>query len=295
MSTVGEVCHWALKEYINQNNSGNWVWLRESDLVSDLVYEIKKKVPNLVPSELIERNKKTVSTGHLVNISRVRKEVKFGRTGMQKIDICLLNDNPKTYFGDPYGRRNIVLFVDGKDIEEILEVKLDPHNQLNWFDDIIKLYHISLERTIDGQPDICLHSLSLDNSIDFFNAPRRKNYPTGNVTGSLLPLDNSVATISFNKVLVHTKGIGKSKLSISVPYQITLGKVSLPTIGPMSAGVYLWALGVTRPTGTPIQAVPNCWKLQSVTPSPLPIFPSTTNQGKQKLTDIGELEYFKDE
>lgn len=242
MSIIAKICQWALEEHIGNQ----WKWPRESDLVADLVFKIKSSLGENAESPFTlvqrERNENSKEINH-TRTTIVRTEAKINDRH-QKVDVCILKNNPTYCFGN-FGPRDILLRVDSKDVDEVLEVKLDPHPLGYWINDICKLEMLHNEFR-----NICFHLLAMDNSLILGRA-LRKSKRSSNVWP--WPLEPKHITINNFKI--------KSKPAQMV--NISLKHVSLPLKEQLRPGVFLWALGVTQIEPV-ITASATCWKLDDI-------------------------------
>jgi len=254
MSEVGKVCHWALKEYIDNQ----WRWPRESDLVVELVTELKKIVGNdfstkKFDGKLVDKDGKD-EEGICKNTLRIRTEVRLGIGESQRVDICLLNENPTLYYNKGYGRRNIELAIKPDDVHEILEVKLDPHKLLYWVDDIIKLKHIH-----DKYPEIHQHLIAIDNSLYLQSNLMKGKSPIALHSGWPLQTQCDINISGYKSSKPKQKN---QVYSINLKHIKDLSTCSIASMRP---GIYLWALGVTsgQAANSTVAVQPSCWQLDT--------------------------------
>lgn len=246
MSKVSDACLWALDQHI----INHWSWPRENDLVVDIVHKIKSSLnPAFQLGELRELKTPTKSVKSVANTPLVRTEVKLGSNNGERIDVCLLKGNPVIFYGKKYGCRNVVLRIESKDAEELLEVKLDPHTQGGWINDLIKLC-----RVFKGlEPKIPLHLLAIDNSLEHneirIGQPDPCNFAW--------PLEKEKIIHIHNHEL---KTKTKTK-AFDGFYSMTLEHQRFPIIN-IEPGIYLWALAVISGKNDPTSLEASCWKLK---------------------------------
>ena len=156
---VASLVHRTLLGTLERYVRDPWAWPRESDLVVDLVTELRRGLPSAtvptrlkLPSSIVEDAPGTARSG-----PRVRTEVRPRCTpslaatrtkGKQhhrdRIDIGILkNDSVETVL-HAYGARDVVLEVDADHLEALVEVKVAPDLYLMddrccWLEDVLKL------------------------------------------------------------------------------------------------------------------------------------------------------------
>jgi hypothetical protein len=112
-----------------------WRWLRESDLVADLVGILRKAFPDPVPSSLVGDFKMPEGP----TVSRVRTEARL-RKDREAVDVVLLNSSRVHVTVRSNGVRDAVRAVRPEDVHAAIEVKLEPGlSQTGWSEDVKKL------------------------------------------------------------------------------------------------------------------------------------------------------------
>lgn len=258
MTMISSICRSILDDYCSQVNGDYrnlWRWPRETDLVAELVSRanIKLGTEHLSsPGKLVKRNT-NVALKNDVQLPAVRTEVKlleFDRPW--KIDVCLMKENASAYLENKKTQdriRDVGLSVAMVDVAEILEVKLDPHPDLAFLGDLLKLREIQ-DRF--SQSPIAMHLLSIDTDLvpglpySSHNSPIKSRLP-------LRALDESL------KYPVN-----------EIPVKMTKGK-SLPrneinlipcTNGEIRSGIYLWGLLGDIGENRQVKSIsPGCWEV----------------------------------
>jgi len=264
MSEVGKVCHWALKEYIDNQ----WRWPRESDLVVELVTELKKIVGNdfstkKFDGKLVDKDGKD-EEGICKNTLRIRTEVRLGIGESQRVDICLLNENPTLYYNKGYGRRNIELAIKPDDVHEILEVKLDPFRQLTWVKDLIKLHRINVKREKDKLPAIKLHLLAINNSIELGEELDQHQLRLKCKDFKWSLKNEPVINFESHKYIRKCTQKNKENIIETWNYKIHFTPSDFNKICLRDHGIYLWTFVVASNDERKIAPSPACWEVNIV-------------------------------
>ena len=234
-----ETCSAILREYLEHP----WAWLRENDLVVDVVSRLRTRIPGRVPAKLIGPGFATrlvdlgASPGHRM-ISRLRTEVKVARDLSDKTqlrcDVCILADREVSVVIYPEGARDVVLKVIEQDVAGLLEVKLysdlylDKDERCPWLDDLLKLSRIA-SGEVRG---VLLVDTGLPlSAMGILYMCKRDEVTLARIPGALppwpLPVSGPFEARPFNPET------GRTALVRFEPVQT-----------PEGPGTYLWALGL---------------------------------------------------
>lgn len=244
-TATASACHAVLKEHI----ANPWRWPRESDVVGSLV----NKIHDLLADEMYAKPcvSRTVLEGS--RIPRVRTEVRI-KGESWKIDVCLQTQGTNNVFFGRGGPRDVLLTVSPSQIEEIVEVKLNPGLlYTGWIDDLIKLHNIRGKICEDKQHKLkSLHALFIDTSLPLCSlckSAERKSGPSKAKGVPLWPLE----------VVGESEPIYFEYPRPDQTWQITLRNRTEPE-SKSGPHIYLWVIG-SKPGATPTHE-PACWKVE---------------------------------
>jgi len=156
MSNISRACICILNDYI----ANPFLWPRETDLVVAIVSKLQS-ITGYASRSVVKD-----AAGNKLSInlptSLVRTEVKLLNSN-ERIDVCTLKDPPTLFCSSSLHERDILLKVDPADVDEILEVKLDPQCKGYWISDIDKLIRMYCYIFNEKRS---LHLLTIDNHIN---------------------------------------------------------------------------------------------------------------------------------
>lgn len=255
---IAAACLDVLKSYI----LNPWQWPRESDVVCHLVTDIKTRLTPPNAAVQITRHTAPISGAF---IPRVRTEVKIN--GMPpwkikgaspwKIDVCVQTPGPNDVYVGRGGIRDVLLTVSPNQLEEVVEVKLNPGRlYTGWVDDLVKLHMI--REQVCGH-EICklksLHGLFIDTSLFLPSLGHNSSKQSTTSPAKHVPVWplNVVGSIGFD----YPRNGAKWHIDLELCSEIP-GSESEPQI-------YLWAIGLKN-NAAPAnilagEAIPACWKV----------------------------------
>lgn len=156
---TGDVIRSTCIETLDAYRKNPWAWLRESDLVVDMVTSMRSKLDvSVINANPVGTSRALFDERFLPLMPRIRTEVKVrirqhdNHSDNRRVDVCIYSTHAvDIYFGDN-GVRDVTLPANENDIDGVVEVKLYPQLYLprkkgsvesGWLNDVIKLYELS--------------------------------------------------------------------------------------------------------------------------------------------------------
>ena len=187
-------------------------------------------------------------------IPRVRTEARILGAAW-KIDVCLQTKGVNDIFFGRGGHRDALLTVSPNQLEEILEVKLDPGRlYTSWIDDLVKLHMI--RELVRGQEECrlkSLHSLFIDTSLLLSSLGCASEGSNENLSKA-------------KRVPVWPFEVGRSTCfeyqKSDLNWRVKLECVENRSESDLGPHIYFWAIGfkLDDTSGEKIP-VPACWKV----------------------------------
>lgn len=272
------VCIGILQHHLNNP----WHWLRESDLVVDVVTRVRDSLPTrMVAARLggpgFDRRLMNASDTPRM-VQRVRTEVKVARSEKEanenedndspknnkdRIDVCVLSDDHIVdIFVHEKGARDVVLKVMERDIVGLLETKLYSDLYIRdgycgWLDDLVKLSKVAAD-SVRGV-------LYLDTALPLESVA--VNYRQKRRESSLLRVEEKLPPWPIVE--------GKSFV-VRYKDQLNIARVInfSPIDTPLTAGLYFWALALRKSSNwkpdftsgistllSMAEVIPCCWQV----------------------------------
>lgn len=283
--------HAVCTDVLQQHLDDPWRWLRENDLVVDVVTRVRDRLPARALAARLTGpgfDRRLIDASRLPRkIQRVRTEVKVARSEKEanatededdespkkkdRIDVCVLvDDHVVDVVIHEKGVRDVVLKVTERDVAGLLEVKLysDLYIQsghCGWLDDLVKLSRIA-NNAVRGV--LYLDTALPLTSVSINYRQKRRELSTLRRSAGNLPPWPLVDGASFE---VHYND--RSNVSRTMSFH--------HVAEPDDVGPYLWALAVRPSTQwSPsfvsrssillpvVDVVPNCWRVSFTNKNP---------------------------